>query len=114
METRVSESVPANPVGERGAEGVTVRVLIGPNQNAPTFNMRLFEVDSGGHTPLHTHAWEHEVYVLAGRGIVRTGQDDHKVSPGDCVYIRPDEKHQFVNAGSKPLKFLCIVPRDTR
>ena len=114
MEIRVSESVPANPVGERGAHGVTVRVLIGPNQNAPNFNMRLFDVDPDGHTPLHTHAWEHEVYVLAGRGVVRTGQGEHKISPGDCVYVPPEEKHQFVNAGSKPLKFLCIVPRDTR
>ena len=114
MEMRAAESVPANPVSEQGAEGVTVRVLIGPNQNAPNFNMRFFEVDSGGNTPLHTHAWEHEVYVLAGQGIVRTAQGDNEVSPGDCVYIAPDEQHQFVNAGSEPLKFLCIVPRDTR
>ena len=113
METKAAESVPANPVSEPGAAGVTVRVLIGPNQNAPNFNMRLFEVDPDGHTPLHTHAWEHEVYVLAGQGIIRTGGGDRKISPGDCVYVLPEEEHQFVNDASGPLKFLCVVPRDS-
>jgi oxalate decarboxylase/phosphoglucose isomerase-like protein (cupin superfamily) len=26
------------------------------------------------------------------------------------VYVKPDEVHQFRNTGSKPLKFLCLIP----
>ena len=33
--------------------------------------MRQFELAPGGHTPRHTHAHEHEVFVLEGAGVVR-------------------------------------------
>jgi quercetin dioxygenase-like cupin family protein len=39
---------------------------------APNFVMRLFEIDPDGYSPFHTHAWEHEVFVLEGEGTVLT------------------------------------------
>ena len=60
------EDVPAAQVQMEGAKNVTVRVLFGPDDNAPTFAMRLVEIDADGHTPFHAHPFEHEVFVLKG------------------------------------------------
>ncbi|HUT87962.1 MAG TPA: cupin domain-containing protein [Thermoguttaceae bacterium] len=111
MEIKFAEDVAAKPVEMDEARGVRMRMLIGPQEDAPNFNMRMFEVDPGGHTPLHTHPWEHEVYVLEGAGVVREGTREHKIAPGSCVYVPPDEEHQFLNAGTETLRFLCLVPR---
>ncbi len=102
--------VEQNGVDMPGAVGCSVRWLVGENEGAPTFAMRQFEVAAGGHTPLHTHPYEHEVYVLEGEGVVLEGDVQHSLRAGDVVYVRPDEVHQFRNSGSGPLKFLCLVP----
>ena len=111
MEIKPAEGVEAAAVEIDGALGVTMRMLIGPADGAPNFNMRLFEVAPGGHTPLHSHDWEHEVYVLAGTGAVCGDGADRPVRPGHCVYIPPGETHRFRNAGGETLRFLCLVPQ---
>ena len=57
------DEVKAKAVEMEGAKDVTVRVLFGPADGAPTFAMRVFEVAGGGHTPYHEHPFEHEVNV---------------------------------------------------
>jgi len=111
MQVKAAEAVEAKRVKMEGASNVTKRVLIGPADGAPTFKMRLFEVAPGGHTPWHRHEWEHEVYVLAGAGKVRSAGQEHPIAAGNCVYVPPSEQHQFLNAADEPLKFLCLVPR---
>ena len=113
MKVKIAQDVEARKVEMDGAEGVTMRMLIGPDDGAVNFNMRMFELAPGGHTPRHSHRWEHEVYVLAGEGVVRTSEGDRPISPGCCVLVQPDEEHQFANTGTGPLRFLCLVPRDS-
>jgi quercetin dioxygenase-like cupin family protein len=72
--------------------------------------MRPFAVAAGGHTPRHSHPYEHEVFVLEGSGVVFEGDQQHPLHAGDVVFVRPDEVHQFKNTGAGPLKFLCLVP----
>jgi len=93
-----------------GAEKVEKEVLLGDPEGVETFAMRRFTLDSGGHTPYHCHEWEHEIYVLDGRGKIRTEEGDKGLSSGDVVYVPSDEKHQFVSE-SEGLTFLCLVPR---
>ena len=90
--------------------GVEKRVLIGPKQGAPRFVMRHFTVAPRGYSPEHTHPWEHEVYVLSGRGRIRFDDGAVEVTSGDTVFVPPMEKHQFQNAGDEAFEFLCIVP----
>ncbi len=90
--------------------GVEKRVLIGPNQGASRFVMRHFVVAPKGHSPEHAHPWEHEVYILAGRGRVRFADGAVDVGPGDFVFVPPMDVHQFRNAGDEPFEFLCVVP----
>lgn len=96
----------------KSARGVAKRVLIGPKTGAPNFVMRHFTLAEGGHSPNHTHPWEHEVYVVAGRGTVRFSGGSRTVGPGDFVYVPPMDEHQFANAGPAPFEFLCVVPSE--
>ena len=106
------ESVEKNVVEMKGANGCAMRQLVSDADGAPNFSMRQFEVAPGGNTPLHSHPYEHEVFVLEGEGTIRDGDQEHPISKGDVIYVAPDDLHQFKNSGTSPLKFLCLVPND--
>ncbi len=72
--------------------------------------MREFEVAPGGHTPKHFHDYEHEVYVLAGSGVVIDDDRERPLRAGDVVFVAPNDVHQFRNTGSEPMRFLCLIP----
>jgi quercetin dioxygenase-like cupin family protein len=108
MLVRKFVDVEPQPVAE--AEGVTVRWLIGENDGALNFHMRLFELQPGAQTPWHQHPWEHEVFVLEGEGVVKSEQGEHIITAGSVVFVQPNEYHQFKAHPEKPLKFLCLIP----
>jgi quercetin dioxygenase-like cupin family protein len=91
-------------------QGVTVRWLIGPSEEAPFFAVRYFEVQPEGATSMDRHEHDHGVVIVRGRGQVRLGEDVTDVSFGDVVYVAPYETHQFKCVGREPLGFLCVVP----
>jgi len=105
------EEVTAVPVEMAGARDVSVRVVFGPKDAAPTFALRQFELAAGGCTPHHSHPFEHEVVVLAGEIAVVSNEGDKPMSPGDAALVPAHEKHQFKNTSpSVPARMLCIVP----
>jgi quercetin dioxygenase-like cupin family protein len=67
-------------------------------------------MEADGCSPLHTHPWEHEVFILEGEGSVFDGKTACALKAGDVVFVPPDELHQFRNRGKKTLKFLCLIP----
>ena len=95
---------------ESHAEGVTLRWVIAKEDGAPRFAMRVIEVQPGCATPHHEHWWEHEVFVLAGKGVVKGGDQQRPVAEGNVVFVPGDEKHQFLNTGEEVLRFICMVP----
>lgn len=90
--------------------GVLQRVVVGDREGAPRFVMRVFEVGPGRSTPLHSHWWEHEVFVLSGEGVVNSKEGAQPVGEGTVVYVEPEEEHCFVNTGGDILRFICVVP----
>jgi quercetin dioxygenase-like cupin family protein len=110
MLIRRPESTDATAVTVPGVKGVTMRVMVGRADGAPTFAMRHFTVAPGGHSPRHAHNYEHEVYVVDGRGRVEEDGVFHDLRAGDVVYVAPNVTHQFVNTGNAPFSFLCLVP----
>jgi len=96
------------------ASGVRIRWLIDEKSGAPNFAMRQFEIAPGGYTPLHTHDWEHEVFILVGSGIVAGNDGKSPFAPGDVIFMPGGEAHQFRNTGTDPVSMLCLVPLSSK
>jgi len=91
--------------------GVTKRVLIGDKEGAPNFVMRIFELDPGASSPLHTHPWEHEIFVLKGEATARNGAGDEiPVAEGKAIFIPSGEEHCLTNRGEGVFRFMCLIP----
>jgi len=90
--------------------GLSVRWVISEEDGAPNFAMRVFDVASGAASPFHQHPWEHEVFILQGKGAVKGATGETPFEAGYVVYVKPDEQHQFVNKGDDILRFICLIP----
>jgi quercetin dioxygenase-like cupin family protein len=104
------QDIPAMPMAMEGALDVTVREVFTPRTGAPHFSMRIFEVAPGGHTPLHDHAYEHEIFILEGLGEITEGRRIRELQPGSTVFIQPGTPHQLRNPNETPFRFLCLIP----
>ena len=99
------------PVEAEGAVGVRIQWLLDEEHGAPNFAMRRFVIEPGGNTPSHCHDWEHEVYVLRGRGLLVTDEGEREIGPDMAILIEAGERHQFCALPEGSLDFLCLVPK---
>ena len=106
--------VPLEQVNIDGAKGANIRWLVGEKDGAQNFAMRMFEVDINGHTPYHTHSFEHEIFVLSGEGVLKTKDSEKPMKPWEVIFVDPNLDHQFINIGKEPLIFLCSVPLEKK
>ncbi len=90
--------------------GVVKREVVCADKGAPNYCMRVFDVEPGSSTPSHSHPWEHEVYVLAGKGVAVSEQGKTPIAKDNVVFVPPDEHHCFINNGSEVLRFICVIP----
>lgn len=91
-------------------KGVTGRVLIGKDDGANNFCMRIFELSKGGFTPRHSHDWEHEIFVHSGNGAVFNKGEWSNVESGCSIFIPEKEEHQLKNTSEDPFMFICLIP----
>jgi len=110
MLIRKPSETPAKPMTMPGADRVQMRLMVGREDGAPTFAMRVFDVEPGGQTPHHQHNYEHEIMVLDGNGVAMCGDTPHDVQAGDAIFVPANEVHQFRNTGEETFRFMCIVP----
>lgn len=92
------------------APGVLRRVAIGAEDGAPRFAMRVIEISTASSTPFHSHWWEHEVFVLTGKGVVKSQEGEKPIAEGTVVYVAPGEEHCFTNTGGDVLRVICVIP----
>ncbi len=95
---------------KKSPSGVSVWWLLSEEDGTPNFELRYFELDAGQKTSGNPHPFEHEVYVIKGRGQIAGDNEVVEIKPGDAIFIFPDERHQFVNTGNEALGFICIIP----
>jgi quercetin dioxygenase-like cupin family protein len=110
MKVEKSSNIPKKPVEMEGAEGVQIQWLISREDGAENIAMRIFELKPGGHTPLHTHIHEHEVFIVEGQGTFVCEGRDYEFAREDVIFVPPNKEHQFRNTGDSALRFLCIIP----
>jgi quercetin dioxygenase-like cupin family protein len=98
-------------VGREGFQGVKARYVITDKEGAPHFAMRVFEFEPGGHTSLHQHPEEHEIFILEGEVTAVNDQgEEFRLEPGHTLYIPPHELHQLKNSSGRELKIICLIP----
>ena len=110
MKVERSANVTKKPVEVDGADGVEIRWLISKEDGAPNFAMRMFEIQPGGHTPYHQHPHEHEVFVVAGHGVVVDEGKERPIGPEDVVFVPGGTTHNFKSTGGSVLRILCLIP----
>ncbi|GJM19916.1 MAG: hypothetical protein DHS20C14_21290 [Phycisphaeraceae bacterium] len=110
MVIRNIDEIPMAPVAMDGVDGASMAIMVGREDGAPNFALRQFRVEAGGHTPLHAHDYEHEVYVVAGSGTAHLTGEDRPIRAGDVLYVPADQEHQFRADTGEGLRFLCVVP----
>jgi len=91
-------------------EGVLKRDIITEADGAPNFAMRFFEVDNGSSTASHSHPFEHEIFILNGKGVVAGEQGSIPIGKGSVIFVAPNEPHCIVNTGNEHLEFICVIP----
>jgi quercetin dioxygenase-like cupin family protein len=107
---RAGAAVPAEPVPR--CRGAAIQVLLGPESGVPNFVTRLFTLEPGGRIPCHKHdTIEHEQVVLEGRMVIALDGREFEVDAGDSIFIPAGVSHWYENRGSRPVRFVCIVPR---
>jgi len=104
--TDVEDEIPT----EEGVKDTTIRWLISKKDGAENFAMRVFTIQPGGYTPHHKHDWEHEIFMLEGELVLRSGEKREPFMPGDFAYIEPNELHQMRNESEKLGRVICLIP----
>ncbi|MEW6034382.1 MAG: cupin domain-containing protein [Chloroflexota bacterium] len=94
---------PTNP-------GVSLRTVISTADGAANFVMRVAQVAPGSSSALHRHDYEHEVFILSGKGALVQGKKRSPLKAGDVVYLAPNEEHAFAGTGERPLRLICCIP----
>ncbi len=97
-----------------GAFNVFKQLPISQGDGSPSFSIRVFTIEPEGHTPFHTHDFEHINYIIEGRGaLVMESGEERELNKGDFALVMPAEKHQYRNkSGDKPMIMICAVPKE--
>jgi quercetin dioxygenase-like cupin family protein len=80
-------------------------------EGSKIFAVRHIEIETSGYSPYHSHPWEHEIFVLEGKGTVLGNKKAKAISVGDLISIPAKETHQIKNTGRSTLKILCMIPK---
>jgi len=112
MKVEKSGNIRKSEVKVKGAAGGGVRWLISKEDGAENFAMRMFELAGGGHTPLHTHPHEHEVFIVEGEGVFICEGREYPFRPEHVIFVPGGKEHCFKNTGASVLRFLCVIPAD--
>jgi mannose-6-phosphate isomerase-like protein (cupin superfamily) len=90
-------------------DGSEIRELAGiPTGNSVQHSLAEATVPPGAETEEHYHGATEEIYFFtSGGGVMKLGDEETTVSPGDTVVIPPGTPHKLTNTGTEPLKLLC-------
>jgi quercetin dioxygenase-like cupin family protein len=99
------------PVEFADSKNVYVRWLVGKRTGAKSYAMRHFEIKPGGIIPLHSHAEEHEIFVLEGEAKVLGDFKGLVAKKDDVVFVPSELPHGYDNTeGTKSFRFICVIP----
>ncbi|MCX7726821.1 MAG: RuBisCO large subunit C-terminal-like domain-containing protein [Chitinispirillaceae bacterium] len=98
--------------GSADFAGISRTELIGKIGTNTKFDLRYFEIASGGYSTLERHQHEHVIIGVRGEGILIKNEKRISISPNDIAYVAPFELHQLRNEKNTPFGFYCIVDHE--
>jgi quercetin dioxygenase-like cupin family protein len=111
MKINNNDQIQASEVKMEGAANVKMKILIGVNDQSENIIMRHFIIAPGGNTPWHRHNYEHVVKIEKNRGLaIDENGNEIEVKPGQSLFVKPNEMHQFKNPFGEDFEFICIIP----
>jgi (S)-ureidoglycine aminohydrolase len=79
-----------------------------PDEPGFDFGLNILTYQPGAHmTIVETHATEHGLIMLQGRGVCRLEDEWYPVQAGDAIWMAPYCAHWFVAMGKTPAAYLC-------
>jgi quercetin dioxygenase-like cupin family protein len=114
MKTIQLDQVAKSIMTMEGAKDVYKQLPISKADGTPSLSFRVFTIEPGGHTPYHTHQFEHLNYIIEGQGVlVNEAGKESPVKKGGFALVLPGEKHQYRNTSpDQPFLMICAVPKE--
>ncbi len=107
------DKVEKKKMAMEGAKDVYKQIPISKADGTPLVSLRVFSFEPGGHTPYHTHPFEHLNYIIEGSGVlVKESGEEIPVKKGDFVLVLPNEKHQYRSSSESPMVMICGAPKE--
>ncbi|MEE9442558.1 MAG: cupin domain-containing protein [candidate division Zixibacteria bacterium] len=104
------DEITKDEITGEGIANVCRQVPVGPEQGWSENTLRVFTLKKDGHTPKHSHDWEHVNYVISGKGTLEIDRVKHDLVRGAFAYVPPNTEHQYSNPNNDDFIMICIVP----
>lgn len=89
-----------------GDPAALLKVLL-PDEQAFDWGINVFEFVPGGTLPqVESHFMEHGLYLLAGEGVYRLGEDWYPVTAGDSIWMGPYLPQWFAATGKQNTRYI--------
>ena len=92
-----------------GTKGAGLRWLTDEESGAEFFFMRHVIMEEGGVIGLHDHPYEHQVFILKGKGKCTVEGKEYELSEGCYALVPGGVVHGFENTGDGNLEFICCI-----
>jgi mannose-6-phosphate isomerase-like protein (cupin superfamily) len=89
--------------------GIEHRTLAGHEQGVRSMEVWKQTVAPGAATPVHRHACEEVIVILAGAGEMTLDGKTTSFGPDSTLIVPVDAVHQIVNTGSEPMLLIAVL-----
>lgn len=80
----------------------------------PTMSAGVYTLAAGATDPQQPHAEDELYVVVAGRAVIRTGDESHVVEPGSVVFVPAEQPHRFTDITEDLLVAVVFAPPESR
>jgi quercetin dioxygenase-like cupin family protein len=99
----------SNPAFEGHAQGFSEAVLVDHTSGSVHTGLSVAELDAGGWSAPHVHAYEVGFYVLSGSALVTIGDQTYRLAHGDYGCIKVGTLHAWRNTGREAVRWLRMA-----
>ncbi|UCD45716.1 MAG: cupin domain-containing protein [Candidatus Bathyarchaeota archaeon] len=100
--------VPGVEVDEEGFSGVNSVWAVLKREDIVGFSSRIFRMEPGGHTAMHSHDREHVAVVIKGGCRIEAGQEMLEAGEGSVIAIPSGVPHKFSNVNPERIVLLIM------